>query len=265
MSKITYLFSLIVLTILLVPGSGCTRQSVSESPHLSSLQSPRQPELAKSILQKSGEKYAAVSSYQDSGTVEVTSEGEQKSSGSIQFKTYFMRPELLRFEWVDNSAGKPTNNIVWLNGKETSIYHEPNALKRGEALGLVAATVRSEGAAQSIPRLLMNLGGFALTDLAELSLEREEKFDGAPCYVIDGKHQVPETTYAPYPQVKKEGKYELATMELWVDKNSYLIRKIRTTITIDSTVKEEIHRDIKLDEKIPNAIFEPNVPVSGPG
>jgi outer membrane lipoprotein-sorting protein len=259
-NEITYLSSLIVLASVLSLISGFGSQSSSQSLQ-QALQKPSpHPGLAKSILQKSGDKYAAVSSYQDSGTVEVTSNGEQKPTKRVHFKTYFMRPDLFRFEWIDDSTGELTNNIIWLNGKEVSVYQAPNVLKRGEALGLVAATVQSEGAAQSIPRLLTHVGGFALTELDELSLEREEQFDGAPCYVIKGKHQVPTTTYAPYPKVQSTGKEELATIELWIDKTDYVIRKIRTTITIDSTVQEEIHRDIKLDEKIPNANFEPKIP-----
>jgi len=248
--------SLIVLGSIFTLMFGGLTQSSSQSSRRSS-PTRSTSKVAKSILQKSGARYATVSSYQDSGVVEVTPKDAQKSITRIQFDTYFVRPDLLSFEWIEQSNSDATRNIVWLNGKEISTYQAPNVLKRGEPSGLVAATVQSEGAAQSIPRLLTGVGGFALTDLDELTLQQEGQFEGRSCYVIKGKHQVPTTTYAPYPKVQSTGKEELASIELWIDKSNYVILKIRTTITFDSTVIEESHRAIKLNASIPDEIFKP--------
>jgi outer membrane lipoprotein-sorting protein len=49
-------------------------------------------------------------------------------------------------------------------------------------------------------------------------------------------------------------------MEIWIYKTSYIILKITTTTRFDSSVQEETHRDIKIDEKILNAIFEAKIP-----
>lgn len=249
--------SFLTVTAILSLCFSCTSSSDSTAVQTISSQPSPQSELAASILKKSGDKYATISSYQDSGIVE-TSGGSNKGKKQIQFKTYFVRPDMFRFEWIDSSTGRPMTNIVWYNGSETFSYQESSwqKLEKGRGLGLTAATANSEGAAQSIPRLLLGFNGSALTELVELVLEREEQVDGEPCYVIRGSQQVPEVTYDPYPKVKKVGKYELAKVELWISKSDSMIRKLRTSISDTSVVQEENHRDIKINETIPDSIFD---------
>lgn len=54
------------------------------------------------IIRKMAQVYASCSSYQETGVVETTF--DEVTSGRIEkkpFKTYFKRPALFRFEWID--------------------------------------------------------------------------------------------------------------------------------------------------------------------
>ena len=141
------------------------------------------------------------------------------------------------------------------------IYRESEIYKQG--LGSVLtldAFFMSRGAIHSIPRLLTKngdmIGGFPLTDLAELSLEKEEMLNDDLCYVIEGSHQIPQTTYySSNPEDKKVGTYELAKIELWISKDDYTIRKIRE-VNKYKMVKEQVYNDIKLNGDIPDSLFD---------
>ena len=83
--------------------------------------------------------------------------------------------------------------------------------------------------------------------MTELSLVRDEQVEGEACYVISGKM------------------YETPWV-LWVGKSSGLLRKTRTLYVsgsfhemmekgkVKTSVAEEIHRDIRINEKIPGEL-----------
>lgn len=104
------------------------------------------------------------------------------------------------------------------------------------------------------PSLLMkDVSPFSFGDMISImdraSLIREEQIDGEPCHVIKG-----DISGVPW--------------VLWVGKESYLLRKTRTLYTsasfhetlerkggVKTSVAEEVHRDIKVNGRIPEAIF----------
>lgn len=54
------------------------------------------------IVKQMAERYAALSSYEDSGVIETVTDGPlSRRNTDIGFKTYFTRPNKLRFEWLD--------------------------------------------------------------------------------------------------------------------------------------------------------------------
>jgi len=56
------------------------------------------------IIKNMAERYAALSSYEDTGVVETVSEGSfPRRNTDVGFKTHFTRPHKLRFEWLDYS------------------------------------------------------------------------------------------------------------------------------------------------------------------
>ncbi|HEU4836417.1 MAG TPA: hypothetical protein VFS90_18450, partial [Pyrinomonadaceae bacterium] len=77
---------------------------------------------AQDIVFKMAERYAALSSYQDSGVVETVTEGPLARRGTdIYFKTNFTKPNKLRFEWIDYvSLASFERNAIWSDGKKAS-------------------------------------------------------------------------------------------------------------------------------------------------
>jgi hypothetical protein len=85
--------------------------------------------------------------------------------------------------------------------------------------------------------------------MTQIERLREEEFDGEMCHVIKGN-------LSGVPWV------------IWVGKESYLLRKTRTLYSGDSfhekvqkgiakaLIAEEIHRNIKINERIPEEVFK---------
>lgn len=230
------------------------------------------------ILREVIAKYERVTSYQDSGVVRALP-GEPPliaDSGSsryrdvsprgetfVSFKTYYARPRRIRFEWRDPRQQMTRDAAIWTDGERVYSWlpsplpgDDGFTLSAGTSLGLYfnEAASRSSGAASLVPGLLIKdemwfSFAFSLSEMGELSLLREERIDGEPCHVIKGK-----ISGAPW--------------VLWVGKGSRLLRKMRTVYTtasfhetlekgmIKTSIAEEIHRDIKIDERIPEAVFK---------
>lgn len=117
--------------------------------------------LPQEVIKNMAERYAAVSSYQDTGVVETVSGDVLLSrSTDVFFKTYFTRPHKLRFEWADYSPfSSVERNVVWGDGGETFRFYsfDPNKIKAVENMGLAlaGATGISRGSAHTVPNLLI--------------------------------------------------------------------------------------------------------------
>ena len=199
------------------------------------------------IVKKMAERYAALSSYEDTGVVDTVSEGSfARRKTDLSFKTYFTRPNRLRFEWLDYfPLSTAERNVIWSDGTKVFGFYsvEPERIETKEdiSLAVAGATGVSRGSAHTIPELLMSeVGGFSVTELAKLSLKRQEAFEGEECYVVEGFHPNGEA------------------WQLWISKNNFLLRKIRNP-TANGQLTEQIHRDIKVDGKVPDAIYHPKV------
>src|SRR5262249_4737119 len=114
----------------------------------------------------------------------------------------------------------------------------------------------SNGTVLSIPALLLSMRTtlqpytFADTikNLSEPEIVKEQMFDGEICYVISAKA-------VPDPWL------------FWIGKTTLLLRKMRSYTSFDSfdephrrgqpkaVVTEEVHRQIRIDGKIPEEIF----------
>ena len=204
------------------------------------------------IMTRMAQRYANCTSYQDVGVVETThNEANSARIERMPFKTYFTRPQFFRFEWTDYFPWKDGRTyIVWSDGKDSFTYWEPDTYEKNEYLGMgiAGATGVSRGSAHTLSRLLMSkeMSGFALTELTNLALVGEELFEGELCYRVNGKH--------PFGDV----------YELWIGKKDYLLRKLRekTTNKDHTTIEEEIHRNIKLNETIAKDVFNFKPPIA---
>lgn len=221
--------------------------------------------------------YANAESYQDNGTVTVVSGDPTFLAGSdnarfenassqnndiVTFRFYFARPGMFRFEWENSFLPVSRTSVVWSDGKQAYGWLPMMPAKDGRftlynAMDLkgnvVQSTRLSAGAIFSVPSLLdrdIAYSTFAdmLISMKAVRLLREEPFDGEICYVIEGRiSDVPKL--------------------LWVGKESRLLRKTRTSYSSnsfhdkmakksgDTLIAEEIHRNIKINERIPKEVF----------
>lgn len=143
---------------------------------------------AKDVHERVLEKYQSCSSYSDFGMVDFDNVHEQPET--LQFRTSFIRPNYLIFEWQDYGPrrGKSQEfSQLWSKNGRTKT-RMPWGLKESESLhlGIAGATGCSAGAASVIPDLLLpetNSKGF--TQLSELDLD-PQGLETDDCYVLRG-------------------------------------------------------------------------------
>jgi hypothetical protein len=209
---------------------------------LSQAQAPAPEE----IVKKMAERYATLSSYQDTGVVETVTDGPLSRRGTdIGFKTHFTRPKKLRFEWLD--YGSPLSverNAIWSDGTKIARFYswEPDHVESKDdiSLAVAGATGISRGSAHTVPELLIaDIGGFSLKELTKLTLKKQEMFEGENCYVIEGYHPSGEA------------------WQMWIGTKDFLLRKLRMKIgSAKDEFEEEIHREIKVDDKIAEETYQ---------
>lgn len=198
---------------------------------------------AKDIIEKMAAQYRDISSYQDTGEVLETKNGANNGRIVNEFKTYFTRPNFLRFEWTDGNIATsgPELNVVWSDGKRTKSYYswKNPRVETYETIGLGfgGATGISRGSAHTVPTLLLEeIGGFKLTEILKPEIIAEEKFEGENCYIVRGYHPFG------FP------------IDIWIGKKDFLIRKTKEPME-KGLFEVEIRRHVKINEKIPTGIF----------
>lgn len=177
--------------------------------------------------------YAGCSSYRDSGVVKTVSLTDGGRFGGEQpFRTAFVRPGRLRFEFTDRGlGGRSSRLVVWLSDGDALTWWDPKpgvrqAASLQEALG--AATGLSGGASDRVPGLLLPREVGAGSRL--LRPERLEDADdrGVTCIRLKGKSR--ETPYsltmgAQVLTVQDE------TVTLWLERVTFLLRKVEEART----------------------------------
>jgi len=177
-------------------------------------ESPRPESLdAQKILDRMAKVYANCTSYRDSGTVNTLFIGP-RGNRTVEkpFTTAFLRPDRFRFEYKEKrSMGREPQYIVWRQGSDVRVFTD---LRPGNdkavslELAVAGAAGVSSGSAHKIPSLLLpELGGRRLTDLTEAHRTDDAKTGEADCFRI-------------------EGKYADSPVTLWIDKASFLVRRV---------------------------------------
>ena len=256
-------FFIAILIGLLAPLAAAKAQSRSPNPH--------------TILNDMISQYDKLSSYEDSGEIRVVASISPIAGGAqvftiaaisladeplVSFKTYFASPEMFRFQWKSSSSRTTRDAVVWRLGKQifswkpSPVSPDRFELSGSTNLGLhIDEAIRaSSGAAFLVPTLLMKEASYdpasaMLRRVTELSFLREEQFEESLCYVISGKMSGTPWT-------------------LWIDQKTHLLRKTRTSYSAGSFHEkmqgrrgkqffaEEIHRDIRFNHKIDDAVFK---------
>jgi outer membrane lipoprotein-sorting protein len=120
---------------------------------------------ADDIINQMARRYSNCQTYQDTGRVE----GRQHA---MTFSTYFVRPDLFRFDWIDHEE-EPCRNSIWSDGlKVFSRYDHGDGVEEEPNIGLAiaGATGISQGAAHTVSTLLLPDADFALRSRGLLKL-----------------------------------------------------------------------------------------------
>jgi len=207
---------------------------------------------AKTLLNKMSNTYAAIKSYQDTGYVKTvfydTNGG--KNTRKLIFSTSYDRPDRFRFEYGNKVADEVEGSyIIWKNKGEVKTWWELD--KKQEApeslyLAIAAATGVSSGSSHTIPRLLIpdEIKGYCITDMKDTALDEDAKLeDGTVCYRVTGKDP------------------DDAPIILWIEKDSFLIRKIEEKHKFDDFRTEETTEyKPKINIEIPDDALKFNPP-----
>lgn len=96
------------------------------------------------------ELYQSCSSYSDAGAVSSDAE-------SSEFKTYFCRPAMFRFEWFGTFCGQTRRGLIFSNSNSQATYFDGENIREVSdlALAVAAATGVSSGVAPLVAHLLM--------------------------------------------------------------------------------------------------------------
>lgn len=181
---------------------------------------------ARRVLDQMSSVYANCKTYQDSGVVRVLLVRESGNHATERpFTTAFVRNDRFRYEFKDlvGSSDQYYRYLIWSDGKEVRSWwdvkpggEKPSSLNSA----LHGADGVSGGSARTIPAFLLprqvwpNLGDTIIT----VHLE-DAKLDGIDCFRITGK-------YAGNP------------MTVWIEKQTYLIRRIDQRMKVEDFVVE---------------------------
>lgn len=180
--------------------------------------------------------YAGCSSYRDSGvvkTVSVTDGG--RFGGEQPFRTAFVRPGRLRFEFTDRGLGERSSRlVVWVSDGDVLTWWDPKpgvrqAASLQEALG--AAAGLSGGVSDRVPGLLLPREVGAGSRLVSPERLDDAQDQGVLCFRIKGKSR--ETPYsvtmgAQVLTIRDEA------VTLWIERATFLLRKVEEARTYDT-------------------------------
>jgi len=205
---------------------------------------------AAQILRRMGEVYAQCKTYRDSGMVETVYIDEDGKRREVKqpFKTAFVRPDRFRFEYTETEPGGAKNRyIIWAKRADVRSWWDVEpGVKQEESLGLAVAgaTGVSAGSAHTIPALLLSseVAGRTLLNVTHVSRIEDARLGGRDCYRIRGK-------FADDP------------ITLWIDRASFLVRRIDERSRHDDFSTEETTiYDPVIDAKIPDSLLQFNPP-----
>jgi hypothetical protein len=144
------------------------------------------------------------------------------------FWTAFVRPNRFRFEFRSKTGGSEDEEryLVWRNGEVVKAWWDlkhvvetPPSLD----LALAGATGVSGSSAHTVPALLMpsEVSGWRITDLPEATRIEDGSLGTVACFRVSGRVRGNNPTI------------------LWIDKKSFLLRRIDSRIDFDKFRTEE--------------------------
>lgn len=205
---------------------------------------------APSVLAHAKQRYAALKTYQDRGSVRYLLVEDEEQE--VKFETAFVRPGLFRFEW---SKGQPflllryfvTRSVIWSDGDAAYMWTKfpwraaIEQKKESLRLAVAAATGVSSRSAHVIATLLIDdlwgtePFGDSVLNLKAPALVGIEPIDGAECYRIRGRD------------------WRDDPIDLWLGTEDLMLR--RSERILAGTKYIEVRTGILIDAHIPASRF----------
>jgi outer membrane lipoprotein-sorting protein len=225
---------------------------------------------AEQIVELATEVYARCDSYRDSGVAGTTYLSDDREwTAEKPFTTIFVRPDRIRFEFKDMSAGDPPPTyIIWAEGDDVRTWSdsEPGINRQGSLGEAIAdAAGVSQGASHRIPSMLLP-DASAPKSALELSYARRidnAEVDGFECFRIRGQS-------IRTPRTLGSGENTVVLSEnsstIWIDKQSYLVRRVDESNVYDSFSTDTVTTyNPEINVEIPSellAFAAPDIPGS---
>jgi RNA polymerase sigma factor (sigma-70 family) len=231
--------------------SKADQPKVASSPQ--AVRSVEQPKLdglpAKEILERMVKAYTNCKSYRDSGLVK-TLFVENGGNRTVEkpFTTAFVRPDRFRFEYRETTGDRQMRFIIWSNGKKVQTWWDVQpGIDKPESLALALGSAAGVSGLSSlnIPQLLLpDQMGWSRLALTEPKRARDGKLGKVDCFRV-------------------EGKYGGNPITLWIDKQTYLVRRIDEQAKFDNFRTEQTTTyDPAIDGKLTDKMlaFDPPAP-----
>lgn len=203
-----------------------------------------QAKTASDVLRRTAKAYDRCKSYRDTGVVKtVFVEATGNRTIEKPFRTAFVRPDRFRFESTDDQSGQVNRYIVWREGKRIETWWDVKpGVEKWESMGLpLSGAAGAAGlSAQTVPALLFPEGGFnsRLTGITDAKRVEDGDLGATGCFRI-------------------EGQYGGSPLTLWIDKGTFLLRRIDSPMTLpnfrieDTTTYEPI-----INEEVPEKALQ---------
>ena len=192
------------------------------------------------ILRAMEKAYAGCRSYRDAGEVRTALVTDGGRAGSERpFTTVFVRSGRFRFQFTDPGLGdRSSSYIVWSDGSQVRSWWDakPGVRQPGSLQAALApAAGISGGSSVRVPGLLMpeELGEGSLLIAPERIEDGTDR--GAACYRVTGKSRKTPYTLSMGARVLT---VRDETVTLWIDRATYLLRKVQETRTFDTYTSE---------------------------
>jgi len=189
------------------------------------------------VLDKVCDVYSRFDSYADVGTVE----SPDLPGSRLEFQTHFKRPLKFRFHWLSwlpfVEKSKPGKEYtVWSNG-ETFACNFWGRIEYAENLGilLAGATGISQGSVNHILNI-MHPGALELSwnwhEMTDVKALPEELLHEVECFHLLGTTENSEDC------------------EVWIDKETYIVRRLRQTMTITEDVSAQVFEELTSEKSL---------------
>lgn len=181
---------------------------------------------ASEIIERMKNAYANSKTYSDSGVVEVIFIGDVNQTVEKPFTTAFIRPNRFRYEFTEKKPyGTKQSFIIHLNGKNLQSYWDIQKDLKHDSLNNAVASAAgvSNGSAITVPGMLMPN---EITWRRAIRVNQPKRIDDD---IVDSTdcYRVQDLILGAIPTT------------LWIDKKTFMLRKIYREQTFDDFRTEE--------------------------